>query len=143
MAARRVYTIKMLKSPFFILLFFVLVVIAILHALGLVFFWYVRFTPLDIVVHFLGGFWVAGMVLWLTVLSGFGKDKNVEPHIFFISLIAGLLVGVGWEIFEFAIFKPLLLVDKEDYMRDTTIDLVMDISGALVAAWYFLLNVNR
>ena len=64
-------------------------------------------------------------------------------NIFFISLIAGLLVGVGWEIFEFAIFKPLLLVDKEDYMRDTTIDLVMDISGALVAAWYFLLNVNR
>jgi hypothetical protein len=48
-----------------------------------------------------------------------------------------LFVGIGWEVFEFA----LDLREENGYALDTTVDLIMDMVGAFSA--YFVLVRSR
>lgn len=131
----------MFRHPFFVFLFFLLIAIAILHILGLTFSLYWRLSLLDIFVHFLGGLWIGGALLWFVFLSGLISEelkKKAWLHVYGFSLGIALVVGIGWEIFELAIFGPLLYADMESYILDTVLDLFADLSGALAITWYFL-----
>lgn len=98
--------------------FFVLSALAFLYFLGLllylewVFWWY------DIVLHFLGGVWVA-LALY-TAIVYFGQTPAAA------GVIGGLIiVGILWEIFELAIGAPR----EANYFLDTSLDLLMDVLG--------------
>ena len=92
--------------------------LASVHIYALINYWYWYFPWLDVPVHFLGGAFMGAAVV------GFlGKAK---PRTFFIVVAVG---AVGWELFE-------LFINTEreaNFILDTSLDLLMDASGAILA----------
>ena len=127
-----------MRHSFFVLLFILLIFIAIIHYLGLALFWYGQFAFLDLVTHFLGGFWVSGMALWFFFVFLIRFRRAGKKTLCGVALGAILVIGIGWEIFEYNIREPLFFISKEEYITDTAIDLAIGILGALAALWYFL-----
>ncbi len=76
------------------------------------------FTPM----HVFGGLIVGFFVLYL----GAGLDIRVTRN---LVLAAILVVGVAWEIMEYAVGFELTVID-------TSTDLVADVAGALLAYWF-------
>lgn len=117
----------------------VLVVTAALHWYASGNGFYVEIWWYDIVMHFLGGAWVALFFLW-AVTAGFGSRISPKPvYATFRSLMAGragallavIAFGVGWEILEVCLefngpWEP-------NYWFDSSIDLIMDSLGAVAA----------
>ena|SRR3989344_2463617 len=132
----------MLKDRFFILLFFALVVVGVVHVTGNLFFLYWKFPWLDIISHFFGGFWVGGAALLIYSRTHINRfDSKKWLHVILLALVTGLAVGVMWEIFE--VFIELTNLPNEKYFSDTVADLVFDTIGAFIAALSFLYCSNQ
>lgn len=101
-------------------------------------YWYSSIWWFDILMHFLGGFWLGMVFLWFLY-----HDLH-KPHLSkdnFIKLILGVLfVGFGWEIYEI-IVNDLLAKNTFD-LFDTSLDMVCDLTGG-VTAYYFLNNISK
>ncbi|MBX4209472.1 hypothetical protein KW799_02170 [Candidatus Parcubacteria bacterium] len=83
----------------------------------------------DFMMHFLGGFAIALLSLWIVNLPGMARfGRFVTPQNLFILAFS---VGVAWEIYEIA-FGLTSFQDK-NYMWDTAHDLIMDSLGAYLA----------
>jgi len=123
------------KRKFLILIFFLVLVISILNKIGGDFFLYWKFWWYDIVMHFLGGVAIGFIALWYYYFSGYIKKINKKiPFIYLYTFIVVFSVGIGWEVFEF-----LLEVDfSNNYIPDTSLDLIMDILGSVSSVWFFL-----
>lgn len=121
----------MLEQKFFIEQFILIIVIAFLNYLAIQFHLYWTFAWFDILMHFLGGVWVAFLSLWFFFFSGFtnfkiGALKNMT--IFSILLLSVIIVGILWEVFE--IHSGVLFFEK-NYAWDTSLDLLMDTIGGV------------
>lgn len=108
--------------------------IAILYihfGIGERFFW--RFWWWDVILHVLGGMWVALAVAWLLRL----RDTHIS---LFQCALAAFVVGVAWELFELAfhIGGSVFL----SYPVDTAKDLVDDVAGG-VAAWFLVRYIEK
>ena len=127
----------MLKQKLFIEQFIILIIIAILHHLALQFYLYWTLEWFDILMHFLGGMWVALIIMWFFFFSGF-VYKNVTSvrkiKIFLIAIASVLVVGVLWEVWE--VWADLVFMDETGYFLDTSLDLVMDTLGGITAFIY-------
>lgn len=102
-------------------LFMFAVIVYGLHYVAIIFYLYWTLPWFDILMHFLGG-----------ALIGYGVyvgGRLFNTRLSFVQLITlVMIVGIGWEIFEYAVgLAPL-----SEY-RDTLLDLVLDFSGAAVA----------
>ncbi|HEY4489458.1 MAG TPA: hypothetical protein VJA87_03175 [Candidatus Paceibacterota bacterium] len=88
------------------------------HLYALLHYWYWYFPWLDVPVHFLGGAFMATAVV--------GVLKNFRPKTFLLIVVAG---AVGWEFFEL-----LINVEREkNFLFDTSLDLLMDVLGIVLA----------
>lgn len=117
-----------------------LYVILILHLLALYFFWYWTFWWFDIVMHTLGGMWVAGQAWWGYTYWRYRKavSKEVAPvNVYWVSLVSVLVIGVLWEIFELSL--DVYIIFKQNDILDTITDIGADIAGGLIAA----LSISR
>ena len=103
-----------------LLLLLLIMVIALGMALtqhfALLNYWYWEFWWLDVAMHFSGGV-VIGLSAYV-----FGGRRAVI-------LYAVLLVGVVWEVYEYAIG---ISSTEPKFIFDTGLDLAMDIAGALL-----------
>lgn len=104
--------------------------IVIFHFLALANFWYWKFLWLDSVMHFLGGFWLAMVFIFL--ISKFEiKLPIFFNFIFGISFAA--LIGILWEFYEFLCD---IFLKKGQILQlgaaDTISDLFFDILGAMI-----------
>lgn len=113
---------------------FVLVVIATLHILALEFSLYWLYPWFDIMVHFLGGLFTALFALWLFFESGYVRINNNVQNALLVAGVSILVIGIGWEIFELVAGVPI----EDNFVLDTTIDLIMDVLGAGVAVFIFI-----
>ena len=126
-----------LKRKFLWILLVLIWFILICDFIALHHFLYWRFWWFDIIMHFLGGFWVALLSYYVFMLSDI-KDKlskiNQKYSIFLISLIFVLGVGLIWELYELVFAFPL----KPNYLFDTILDLIVDMKGWGVAYIFVL-----
>ena len=87
--------------------------------------------------HFLGGLWVGLTALWFFFFSGY-MHKNVNlvrsTKIFLITIASVIVVGVLWEVWE--LWADLVFVNEAGYFLDTSLDMVMDTLGGIVAFIY-------
>lgn len=123
-----------MKRKLFIIIFFLVLLIAILNEVAINFFLYWKFWWFDIMMHFLGGLWVGFSSLWFYYLTKEDKVKR-ESFLFalWVSFVGIVLIGLGWEVFEF--FIKINMSDK--YIYDTSLDIFMDMIGAFVATVLF------
>lgn len=135
----------MLKSRFFIFNFTLLFLVFVLNSWALSEFLYWKIWWFDLLMHFLGGLFVGSSALW--IFFDFRKkevstDKKFEALI--IAILAVLIIGIGWEIYEFLADKIIGInfgLKNFNVMQpgiiDTFEDLLMDIVGALVSFLMF------
>jgi len=130
------------KTLFFIGFF---IFIAVLHLWAIATSGYYYIWWLDIALHFLGGFWLGSMGIYL--LSRINFELNSTAFIFLILLALVSLGGVFWEFFEYGYDKifaarglgPLAQID----IGDTMGDLLMDLLGGILAHFIFLKGKTR
>jgi hypothetical protein len=122
------------KKNFILVLLVSVMVIAVLHGVALFLNLYWTFYWYDIMMHFLGGFWVALLAYWFMYYSGY-IPKPISKKYLFVYLITGtLVIGALWEVFEYLLSATDVLAAA--YAEDTILDFIMDTIGAIVA--YFL-----
>lgn len=113
--------------------------VATLHGVALVFSLYWRFWWYDLLAHFLGGAFVALLICWVLIFSGYVRSAPPSRIRLAMSMLVGtLLIGVGWEVYERLLGHTW---SPEGYMLDTAIDIVMDMLGG-IASVLFVSNRN-
>lgn len=108
------------------LIFFILVV----NFLANKFYWYSSVWYFDMIMHFLGGFWIGLAFFYL-----FSPKNNSVSSVFKILFLV-LFVGIGWEVFE--IFVNNTIVQNPFNALDTISDVFFDLAGGAFAMFYFL-----
>lgn len=89
--------------------------------------------------HAIGGFWSGLFVIWL---FAYRDLSNESPAKLILKILFGvLLIGIGWEIFEFSannyIAANLFLANPLDSISD----IFFDLSGGLVAILFYLKRI--
>lgn len=109
----------------------VVILVALLHfsALNLYLYWTISWF--DLLVHFLAGVSVGLVSLWFLTESGLFKMPLSLQKLVFYSLVAIIIIGLAWEIFEF--INGITSPGHESYIQDTFLDLVYAIIGTLLA----------
>ncbi len=110
-----------------------IVLIAVLHVTAMNYNLYFFLWWFDLVMHFLGGLWCSFFTLFY--ISSFEMKRSINwprARVYLAAVFATLLVGVAWEIYEYVF--GFTFTTKSSYQLDTALDLVMDTTGAVVAA---------
>jgi len=94
--------------------------VAAIHLSALQWYLYWYYPWLDLLSHFLGGLWVALAAAWLILYIG--RETSLIRI-----LSAVMVIGIGWEIFEFYAGIP----KEANFVFDTSLDLLMDFCGGL------------
>jgi len=128
---------KAMKRDHPVLVFaaFIAVLVASLHIAASAFYWYWTMPWLDIPFHFLGGIFTSLLVFWFLRIKHvprFLSNKQSGSGFFFLVIGVTMLISAGWEALE----NLAGVVNETDYIFDTSIDLAMDLLGAL-SAYYF------
>ncbi len=111
--------------------FVLIVLLGVLHVMASLFYFYWDIWWFDSVMHFLGGLSLGFFFLWVWLSSGvFEIRVPSKREAFLTSLIFVMVVGIGWEVFEYV---HGLTQSTEAYPLDTFHDLVSDFIGATVA----------
>lgn len=121
------YTMIMrIKHPIFILAVFKLALLATVHQLALLGYWYWQYPWLDTSVHFLAGITIGLFVTWFVL----AHRTHISPTVsLYLTLAVTLAVGVMWEFFEVWVGIPR----ESNFVFDTKMDIIADIFGGLVA----------
>jgi hypothetical protein len=108
------------------------VAIAVVNAFAEHYYWYWLMRWFDMPMHFAGGIWLAGTVLWWRFFSGkFTVSPNAKT-IFAWAVLGAIGVGLIWEVYEAAV--SYFTVGHMNDILDTIGDLVLDTMGGAVAA---------
>lgn len=87
--------------------------------------------------HLVGGLWVGLTALVIYFFTSFVLEKKHSTNaVFLISLCSALVIGIGWEAFEWGVDQVTGL--KHVDLIDTLSDIMNDAIGAVVAAVIFL-----
>lgn len=118
-------------------IFGLLIFILLLHIIATINSWYWTFTWFDMPMHFLGGFWLAMVFMWLNPNFQIQNPKFIKLPNYLITGIITLgfviLVGVFWEFFEF--LCDVFLFGASYFQKgaiDTIKDLFFDLLGGLI-----------
>lgn len=104
-----------------------LATLAIIHNLAITFYLYWLYLWIDIPIHMLGGA-VVTFGVWLLPVFRVSIPERFMGLV--PTLVVVFAVGILWELFEIGIGIPIL--EKEGYVLDTCIDLVMDLIGGYI-----------
>jgi hypothetical protein len=123
------------RKRLFHALFWLITFIFIANALANKFYWYSSIWYFDIVMHFLGGFWVGLFALYMT------RAEKISRPVVLRVMISVIVIGVGWEIFELMVDK---VISRNAFnILDSTADLFFDSAGGAAAVLYYLKNFGR
>ncbi|KND51625.1 MAG: putative membrane protein (4 TMH) [Parcubacteria bacterium C7867-003] len=123
----------MLKTSLFKQTFLLLCVIGVSDFVANKLYLYWTVWWFDMYMHFISGVCVgmAGVLVWQYLF-----DKNISfKKSLFVSMFAILVIGVAWEVFE-SYFDIAMVVEGGNYFLDTTSDIILDFSGAILGSIY-------
>ena len=126
---------KLFKQPLFIEVLSLTIVVAIIHWIASIYYFYYLVPNLDILMHFLGGLLIGLIILSLLFVRRlFGFAHTHHGVVITTTLFGVLLIGLAWELFE--VFFDMTAITRID-LFDTLLDLVMDLIGGGVSLWWY------
>ena len=127
----------MQSRPFPRVLIILIVAIAIVNAFAQQYYWFWLMRWFDMPMHFMGGIWLAGTVLWWRFFSGRFTNEGSIKAIFVWAILGALGIGLAWEVYEAGV--SYITVGHMNNMLDTISDLIFDMLGGLtVASWVWI-----
>ena len=128
---------SILKDRHFVFNFWLLVLIAVLHNAASLFYFYWTLWWFDILMHFLGGFWIASVCLWIFYGNYFRQiSRPSRTKLFVFAILSSIILGLAWEAFELA--TNIILFPE--YIPDSALDMVMDTIGGVFAYFFYVRN---
>lgn len=121
------------RTKFFKRLALLIFLIFLLNFLANKFYWYSSIWYFDVIMHFLGGFWVGLLALYLFF------RRTVPPNYILMVLLCVFLAGASWEIFEYLMDK--VISQNPFNALDTAADMFFDLAGGTSALLYFLVKI--
>lgn len=118
-------------------LFFILAITALmgsLHLVGTYFYFYWQLPGYDRIVHTVGGFLAALIVL--VIIYFYRMPQVKKSHIIILGLFAALVLGLCWEVFE--ITSSITSLSDADFYINNGGDVIFDLFGGLLASYYFM-----
>jgi hypothetical protein len=113
--------------------FFLVALLGMLHSVASYFYWYWTLPWFDNLAHFLGGLSLGFFFLWVWFASGmFGKATPSKREAFAASLIFVIVVGIGWEFFEY-VYGLSGPSAGQTFGQDTFCDICSDVVGGSIA----------
>ncbi|HRH25516.1 MAG TPA: hypothetical protein PLD99_00985 [Parcubacteria group bacterium] len=104
------------------------VLVGVLNKIGGIYFLYWGLSWFDMLMHFLGGVTLALFFIWGYYYSGFLSRNVTSDKLYFFKIIClVMLVGLGWEVFEF--YFDIAHPTRGKYYEDTFLDLFFDFLG--------------
>jgi len=128
----------MKRKTLFTFLSLVVVFIFFLNFVAGKLYWYSSIWWFDILMHFMGGFWLGLLFLWFFYKDLF--NATLGKANFFKIILGVLVVGFGWEIYEIVV-NDIFAKNTFD-LFDTSLDMVCDLTGGIVA-YYFFKNISK
>lgn len=123
-------------------LFFYSAVLAVgiflLNKFASVFYWYSAMPQFDMIMHTLGGIFIAiwGSAILLPAL------KNTRPIVWTIVLSAlVLIVGFLWEVFEFSV-QGIMHLETLANIPDSLSDMVCDLFGGVIGSAFVIIKIK-
>jgi hypothetical protein len=138
----------MVATPSLKLIVGIVAAILTLHVTAIYQEWYWSLAWIDIVLHVLGGAWVAFVFFYVQSKCA-PSLLRTTPFLFSLVLIAGfvMLVGVVWEWFEFG-FDVFFAQERAEWraqlgLVDTMGDLFADLVGGVVVGLYGIIASRK
>lgn len=130
-------------SRIYIFLISVLVFLFVVQALALGGFLGYGLWWLDVVMHFLGGIWLAVLGWWyLFGYKNYPRDFSPSGLLILGLISFAVFSGVLWEFYEFSwdyfFAKPYQDTLAQMSLEDTLSDLFFDLFGAVIASGFLL-----
>lgn len=122
----------MMRKKLILLCFATVFIVGGLHLLAIDFHFYWTLKYFDSLLHFLAGVAVGFGGIWFALGN---KNTLNSQEMLRSALVAIVIVGVVWEIFEL-VGSITSFSDGMYYITDTTSDLVLDVLGSFVAVIY-------
>lgn len=95
-------------------------------------YWYRLFWWFDMPMHFLGGFFVLFLVVYVYLRFNPGLEgKILNKNFLYWAVFYTFLIGFGWEVFEWV--TDFYTGAKAFHLLDTYSDLFFDMAGAFTA----------
>jgi uncharacterized membrane protein len=120
-------------NKYFWPMFVTVCLIGFLHAWAMEEAYYWTISWYDIMMHFLGGFWLALSILWINETKTLPFRMSLANVLFFVLVISAL-----WELYE--LYFDMTFTSDPEYSFDTSLDFVMDTLGGLVA--FLLMKIS-
>ncbi|MBI2673928.1 MAG: hypothetical protein HYX23_01450 [Candidatus Zambryskibacteria bacterium] len=115
----------MRNSSFLYTAFGIIMFVGVLHHIAEAFYLYWTIWWFDIMMHLLAGFSGGLVMAWF-----FGPTSTLRLVVFV--LVGMLTIGIAWEVLEYA----LNLIQPIRYWQDTILDLIADMTGAILTCVY-------
>ncbi len=112
--------------------FITLILVGVLNFIATRLYLYWTTQYFDSLVHFTAGISVGFATLWIVSRS---QPSWTTIEIFRVAFFGTLAIGLLWEAYEL-MFGITSILDGVHYVTDTLFDLVMDVLGSVVAAFY-------
>jgi len=123
------------RKKLFIRLALLISFIFIINSIANKFYLYSSIIYFDMIMHFLGGFWLSLFFIWL-----YKEEKFNSINILKI-MLSVLFVGAFWEIFEIVV-NDSLAHNPFDAL-DTFSDLFFDLFGGITAIFYVMKRIMK
>lgn len=132
----------MFSRPFPRSLVILVVFIAIVNIIAIQYYWYWRMRWFDMPMHFLGGMWLAGMLLWFRFFSHPALEAPTRfSRILFWGLLGSGVLGLGWEVYESSV--SLVTIGRINAIPDTLSDLCFDMAGGFLGSVIVWLKIKK
>ncbi|MCC7004314.1 hypothetical protein IT397_00110 [Candidatus Nomurabacteria bacterium] len=126
------------NKPLFSEMIIATVLVAVFHIIGINFNIYYILSWYDIFMHIFGGLTIS-FIFCFFYLNYYKKEPVDDEKIFILAVACVLIVGIGWEIFEFGTgLTGTTLYDAVD----TAKDFLDDFLGAILGTLYFIKKNN-
>ena len=129
------YNLFMKKKYLLLTSFLIILFIAIMHSFALELRWYFTHRWIDILMHVLGGFWVAVTSLWI-YLEYTKREVISRKQKLFIIFLPIILLGICWEVFE--LMSGNTFMHTSNFYTDSISDTVNNLIGGVIAYFYIM-----
>jgi hypothetical protein len=110
----------------------IILIETVLHFLGVFGLWYVKYWWLDLLTHFIGGFWLSLTAIWLLFFSGYLNFSRGFYKIFLSGILSVFIIAVIWEFFEYSLD---LRYSPDGYWFDTRLDIIIGTCGGIISSF--------
>ena len=121
------------RKKLFKILAYLIVCIFLVNYVAVKLYWYNSIWYFDMIMHFLGGFFLGLSLIWL--LSYKNLSIELSFNLIFKIILGVLLVGVLWEVYEILVNNAI--AQNPFNTLDTLSDIFFDLSGGVFAILYY------